>query len=1085
MTVGNDLVITPNANLDGIAVVVSGSGTSQIIVESGVSITTSGSQADGAQISGSGDVNVGIQFDGNMNGSFAANASPTSPTSAAFAQITDAAGTGSVTVSQGADSSVELSGDESVAINAYQAGLGAATSQAAGDIEIAGDAVFGVHAWINNSVSEASLLVEQAAGSTITVSGNLSAGVYGLHSGLGDITVNTAGQISVTGENSAASLAGVDNGDSTGAILHNVTSSAQISVTGTNAAATQGNAVFTYTVGLNASTTNVAGTLISQGAHTRGIDVIVTNADNDAQQIARLTGDGAISTNGEGSYGISITNAGTGLSDIGLSGNADIQTNGAGAHGVNIEGGGASVIVTGATTQVRSNGLGAAGMRSLTVGDNDMTVNGTVSSSGENGAGLFAASSAGAANIVIASTASVVGGWDNGAQPSNALPYAVAAGVAVQSADGSRIQNAGTISAGSDRAIFDLGRLNGAAGPLTVDNNRLVTGYVQFADVTANQFINAAGAEFATRHFADSDGDGTREVKRVAISDFGGDASLFSNAGLVRLAPVAAAATTDAAGYYIPTTGSDSRALESSVYNLNRSDVVQAQFVNLARFEHSGVLDLRGAEVGNTLVMTANGAAGGAAGDGLFVANGGQLLLNAVIGEGIAVGGQTGNQADMLIVDGTSLGSAATQIFVGQAANSLGAATPGNGIQLVEVRNKDASEAGVFTLGAPVAAGAFQYGLFHNGVAGDSDDGNWYLRAAIADPDTEEEFLNYRPLIPTITVVPALAQRLGLDLLGNYHDRQGEDYADWLPRSAAQSGVPSDGHSGRKTAMWARVFGSDGDVDYRRNSVSQQANGFARYGAAYDYETIAFQLGFDLLRKTNDKGARNIMGVYGGLGEIEARVDAVYGGASGRVRLDGYHLGLYFTHKSADGTYIDAVLQGTRYKSKAWDNSGYQSRTDGWGYAASLEAGVPFTLSEGWRLEPQAQIVYQQVKMDDTADALALYDYRKSDALWGRLGLRMTNQWARQSGLSNMVWARFNVWHDFGRDAEVRVSNLGGQSVTPLFTSLGGTWGQGQLALSSEMARNVSAFASADYNFSFDKMKSDAFGGRIGLKFVW
>lgn len=179
------------------------------------------------------------------------------------------------------------------------------------------------------------------------------------------------------------------------------------------------------------------------------------------------------------------------------------------------------------------------------------------------------------------------------------------------------------------------------------------------------------------------------------------------------------------------------------------------------------------------------------------------------------------------------------------------------------------------------------------------------------------------------------------------------------------------------------------------------------------------------------------------------------------------------------------MLQGTRYKSKAWDYSGYQSRTDGWGYAASLEAGVPFTLSEGWRLEPQAQIVYQQVKMDDTADALALYDYRKSDALWGRLGLRMTNQWARESGLSNMVWARFNVWHDFGRDAEVRVSNLGGQNVTPLFTSLGGTWGQGQLALSSEMARNVSAFASADYSFSLDKMKSDAFGGRIGLKFVW
>lgn len=329
VTVGNDLVISPDADLDGIAVAVTGSGTSQIIVQSGVSITTSGSQADGAEISGSGDVNVGIQFDGNMNGSFAANNSPGSPTGAAFAGIADVAGTGSVTVTQGADSKVELSGDESIAINAFQAGLGSATSRAAGEIDIAGEAVFGVHGWIDNSLSEASLLVEQAAGSTITVNGNYAAGAYGLHSGLGDVTVNTAGQIITNGVYNAGSVIAVDNSNSTGLITHDVASSAQINMTGTNTEPLQGNAVFTSTVGLNASTTTVAGTLVSQGAHTRGIDVVVTNADNSAQHLVRLTGNGSVSTDGEGAYGLSVANAGTGASNIALSGNATIQTRGA------------------------------------------------------------------------------------------------------------------------------------------------------------------------------------------------------------------------------------------------------------------------------------------------------------------------------------------------------------------------------------------------------------------------------------------------------------------------------------------------------------------------------------------------------------------------------------------------------------------------------------------------------------------------------------------------------------------------------------------------------------------------------------
>src|SRR5690606_33355964 len=141
----------------------------------------------------------------------------------------------------------------------------------------------------------------------------------------------------------------------------------------------------------------------------------------------------------------------------------------------------------------------------------------------------------------------------------------------------------------------------------------------------------------------------------------------------------------------------------------------------------------------------ANGTPGG----GVFVSEGGKLYLSAVLNEGLAAGGTVNSHADMLIVDSTRLGSAATTIFVSYDPDDLGGLTDGNGIQLVEVLDKTASDADVFVLGNMVAAGAYEYALHHNGVGDDAADGNWYLRSAKvttptppgpppADPDDDD-----------------------------------------------------------------------------------------------------------------------------------------------------------------------------------------------------------------------------------------------------------------------------------------------------------------------------------------------------------
>src|SRR3546814_8785041 len=70
-------------------------------------------------------------------------------------------------------------------------------------------------------------------------------------------------------------------------------------------------------------------------------------------------------------------------------------------------------------------------------------------------------------------------------------------------------------------------------------------------------------------------------------------------------------------------------------------------------------------------------------------------------------------------------------------------------------------------------------------------------------------------------------------------------------------------------------------------------------------------------------------------------------------------------------------------------SSGEAIDVDGSGWTASLEAGYPLPLSANWTLEPQAQLLCQQVKLDDRADSFSTIDFATGDVLTGRAGLRL------------------------------------------------------------------------------------------------
>ena len=136
---------------------------------------------------------------------------------------------------------------------------------------------------------------------------------------------------------------------------------------------------------------------------------------------------------------------------------------------------------------------------------------------------------------------------------------------------------------------------------------------------------------------------------------------------------------------------------------------------------------------------------------------------------------------------------------------------------------------------------------------------------------------------------------------------------------------------------------------------------------------------------------------------------------TGTVNLDAYSAAAYWTHYGPTGWYVDAVLQGTRYGGNA-STQFAQLPTNGFGFISSLETGYPVPLPLGPRfvLEPQAQIIWQQVTLNQANDGQGPVALGSTSGPTGRIGVR--GQWTIV-GENGQVWqpyARANLWRDWG-----------------------------------------------------------------------
>jgi outer membrane autotransporter protein len=462
-----------------------------------------------------------------------------------------------------------------------------------------------------------------------------------------------------------------------------------------------------------------------------------------------------------------------------------------------------------------------------------------------------------------------------------------------------------------------------------------------------------------------------------------------------------------------------------------------------------------------------------------YVGASGTLGLNTFLGS-------DGSPSDRLVING---GTASGNSFL-HIANTTGAGalTTGNGILVVDAINGATTVPGAFALSAPAVAGPYEYTLFRSSLD-PSNPQAWYLRStlncdlvptlpACQKPVPPEPPVppvppqpptpNYREETSLYAAIPAMALLYGSTLLDTLHERVGEEGTD---RFAANSGSGNLG--------WGRVIGANGVQHGDTSGVLSGSTG----GPAFSYTFTGLQAGMDVYRQDRPDGSRDQAGGYFAIGADRGTVTH-FDGRQGDSDFNAYSLGGYWTHFGAGGWYTDAILQGTFYDMVSTGNRGLPAlQTAGQGAAASIEAGYPFKFAGGYFIEPQAQLVYQHVNINNASDIAAQIRFSDVDSLLGRIGARFGRTWTIDDSQRTVTaWVRPNLWNEFLGNPVTSFSSETG--FIPFHADLGGLWGEVNLGVSGQIAANASLYANASYRSRFDG-GGFAYTGKAGLRVDW
>jgi len=329
-----------------------------------------------------------------------------------------------------------------------------------------------------------------------------------------------------------------------------------------------------------------------------------------------------------------------------------------------------------------------------------------------------------------------------------------------------------------------------------------------------------------------------------------------------------------------------------------------------------------------------------------------------------------------------------------------------------------------------------------------------------------------------------MAAYYGRALVDTLHERVGDES---LLRGRDDLAPGDRGVNG----AWVRALAHDGERDGGRQGI------YGNAGPSFDYRFQALQIGLDLYRAIDDDRSHRHAGAYlaYGKGDGDVRHNLLdYDFHAGSDELVARTVGGYWTGFNARGAYLDAVGQYTWYDLRARSTRLPDSFTNGDGVLLSLEAGWPFaperdrsaTDLAGWRLEPQAQLIWQRVDIDDIVEPVATVRYRDGDSLVGRIGLRVNQLGEGDSKQGDPrrrdLWLRANFWHQFDGTPTTEFSSQAGY--VPFAAKLDDTWAELGLGGTWQVSATGYLYADLDYTWSFDGDET-AWNGKVGMRWNW
>ena len=499
---------------------------------------------------------------------------------------------------------------------------------------------------------------------------------------------------------------------------------------------------------------------------------------------------------------------------------------------------------------------------------------------------------------------------------------------------------------------------------------------------------------------------------------------------------------------------------------------------------NKGTVDLRYTTVGSTdpeyatskLTMTGN-----------YVGTEGSKLLVNTIWNNAATPTESGgivtsdSTSDYLVIDGTATGR--TEVITGwdgTASNIIG-----------DISFADWTNPGTYSkLTVPVVTVNTDHDstsfplteqVFY-GNANTTNAGQLQLVRDTANPQNyvwtikaEDEDI-YNPETPGYGEVVDVDLELGYGMIGTLHERQGEpQVVSW-----DQCGYTCDPMVRSET--WGRIGGK-----HLEKEGEKRLN--------YDADMYFFQVGQDLYRHYDEKvqGAGSVLGVMGSYGRADVDYSDKYRAVDGVVSSNKYMgsgkvesgaLGAYYTKWGQKGAYLDLVGQVSylrnTYKADSVTGRG-KSTQDGYGFAVSAEVGAPYRLGNShWSIEPQAQLIYQWVTLDDFHDGTRLVKHGDTDGLRGRLGARFAYNAPTKNLRTKTFYGIANVYHDFmGNDSSAWVGrDIVGESYND-------TWYEVGVGAQLPIGKSTYIYGDARYEHSFSGAKREGYRGSIGLKFQW